>query len=142
MKNLFMFFIVFFVTTTLLAQKDMCVNVKHKIFEEEHSCLLFNQNQENDMIHIPLMEDEDVPIKELDKAKPKSTSKGQTNEQDSLALVSLYNSTDGDNWTNKTSWLTGNVADWYGITVNGYDRVYAISLSENHVNVFGLYFSI
>lgn len=27
--------------------------------------------------------------------------------QDSLALVALYNSTDGDNWDNNTNWLTG-----------------------------------
>ena len=35
--------------------------------------------------------------------------------QDSLALVALYNSTDGPNWTNDANWLTGSVTTWYGI---------------------------
>jgi hypothetical protein len=33
-----------------------------------------------------------------------------------LALVALFNATDGDNWTDNTNWLTGNVNTWYGIT--------------------------
>ncbi|MES2731011.1 MAG: leucine-rich repeat domain-containing protein [Bacteroidota bacterium] len=40
-------------------------------------------------------------------------------ESDSLALVALYNSTNGANWTNNTDWLTGKVDTWYGVTVNG-----------------------
>ncbi len=36
---------------------------------------------------------------------------------DSLALVALYNSTNGDGWTNNTSWLTDiPFCNWYGIT--------------------------
>ena len=31
---------------------------------------------------------------------------------DSLALVELYNSTGGPNWTNKTNWLNGPVSTW------------------------------
>ncbi|MEJ2629328.1 MAG: immunoglobulin domain-containing protein, partial [bacterium] len=38
-------------------------------------------------------------------------------KKDSLALVALYNSTVGDNWTNNANWLTGTVSDWFGITV-------------------------
>ncbi|MEQ9298225.1 MAG: T9SS type A sorting domain-containing protein [Cyclobacteriaceae bacterium] len=44
---------------------------------------------------------------------------GQVNVQDSLALVALYESTDGDNWTNNDNWLTGTVESWYGVTVVG-----------------------
>jgi Leucine-rich repeat (LRR) protein len=36
------------------------------------------------------------------------------------ALVALYNSTDGDNWTDNTNWLTG-TAPWFGVnTENGH----------------------
>jgi len=52
--------------------------------------------------------------------------------QDSLALVALYNSTDGDNWDNKENWLTGPVDSWYGITVDN-DRVTVISLGNNNL---------
>ncbi len=36
------------------------------------------------------------------------------------ALVALYNSTDGDNWTDNTNWLVGDPCDnaWYGVTCN------------------------
>ena len=53
------------------------------------------------------------------------------NTQDSLALVDLYNLSDGPGWTNQTNWLTkASVANWYGVTVvNG--RVGAIILTSN-----------
>ena len=51
---------------------------------------------------------------------------------DSLALVALYDSTDGANWTNKSEWLTGPVSTWNGITVSG-DRVTEISLVNNNL---------
>ena len=55
----------------------------------------------------------------------------QVNVQDSLALVALYNSTDGKNWNNHDSWLTLRpVSTWHGITVTG-TRVTRISLSDN-----------
>jgi len=52
----------------------------------------------------------------------------QTNEQDSLALVALYNSTDGDHWANNTNWLVTEVKDWVGITVDTAGRVVQIDL--------------
>src|SRR6266496_29219 len=62
------------------------------------------------------------------------TTNAQVNVQDSLALVDLYNSTDGPNWYNHTNWLTKNpVSTWYGVTVtNG--RVTTIWLAENNLN--------
>lgn len=57
---------------------------------------------------------------------------GQVQEQDSLSLVALYNSTDGPNWDNNTNWLTGSVSTWYGITVSG-DRVIKIDLENNNM---------
>src|SRR4029079_4557477 len=47
-----------------------------------------------------------------------NTANAQVNKQDSLALVDLYNSTDGANWNDHTNWLTSKpVLKWYGITV-------------------------
>lgn len=51
---------------------------------------------------------------------------------DSLALVSLYNSTDGANWTNRTNWLTGNLDTWNGVTVSG-GNVREVSLPANNL---------
>ena len=51
---------------------------------------------------------------------------------DSLALVALYNSTDGDNWNNNTNWMIGTVYSWYGITIED-GRVSQVSLSNNNL---------
>ena len=55
------------------------------------------------------------------------------NEPDSLALVALYNATDGPNWTNNTNWLVGPVSTWYGVTVEN-ASVVAVELWNNHLN--------
>src|SRR5439155_2715774 len=55
------------------------------------------------------------------------------NVQDSLALVDLYNSTDGPNWRYQDNWLTGTVKTWYGITVTG-TRVTEITLNSIGLN--------
>ena len=54
----------------------------------------------------------------------------QVMEQDSLALVALYNHTDGANWTDHTNWLTGPVNTWFGITVSS-QRVTSLKLNGN-----------
>jgi len=55
-------------------------------------------------------------------------SSSQVNSKDSLALVDLYNSTNGANWNNHTNWLTLNpVSTWYGVTV-GNGRVTRLTL--------------
>lgn len=62
------------------------------------------------------------------------TIRGLGLEQDSLALVDLYNSTDGAHWINRENWLTSEpVATWHGITVED-GRVYEISLVENNLD--------
>ena len=53
--------------------------------------------------------------------------------QDSLALVALYHSTNGDSWTNNTNWLVGPVNTWYGVVVER-DTVVAIKLGDNGLN--------
>jgi Leucine-rich repeat (LRR) protein len=52
--------------------------------------------------------------------------------QDSLALVDLYNSTNGPGWTFHTNWLAGPVSSWYGVSiVNG--RVDQLLLFNNNL---------
>ncbi len=53
-------------------------------------------------------------------------------QSDSLALVALYNSTDGANWT--TTWnLNTPVSTWYGVTVAG-GRVTELDLNSNNLS--------
>ena len=58
---------------------------------------------------------------------------GQTNVTDSLALVDLYNSTNGPGWVNNTNWLSGPVFTWYGITVTNGSVTY-IFLQSNQLS--------
>lgn len=51
---------------------------------------------------------------------------------DSLALVALYNSANGQNWAIRTNWLTGSVNSWFGVTVNS-GRVTQLSLPSNRL---------
>ena len=57
----------------------------------------------------------------------------QSLQQDSLALVALYDGTDGVNWMVNTNWLTGQpLSTWYGLKV--YDnRVVQINLTNNNL---------
>jgi hypothetical protein len=53
------------------------------------------------------------------------------NTQDSLALVDLYNSTNGPGWSNQTNWLSSaSVSSWYGVTTAG-GRVTQLSLANS-----------
>jgi Leucine-rich repeat (LRR) protein len=82
----------------------------------------FLRENERDLRHLPKegnnTKNPDVPV----------------NKEDSLALVALYNSTDGDHWNNNNGWLTDNVSQWYGITINDSGRVTKISLSDNNLS--------
>ncbi|MEQ8533197.1 MAG: hypothetical protein RIB86_15185, partial [Imperialibacter sp.] len=53
-------------------------------------------------------------------------------KRDSLALVGIYEGTDGPNWVNKTNWLQGELSTWGGITLkNG--RVSQLNLPNNRM---------
>lgn len=57
----------------------------------------------------------------------------QTRQTDSLALVALYNSTNGANWTTNTNWLSSEPLDkWFGITILN-NRVDKIDLDNNNL---------
>jgi Leucine-rich repeat (LRR) protein len=49
------------------------------------------------------------------------------NKNDSLALVDLYNSTNGSGWPRHQNWLNGPVSTWFGVTVTG-SRVTQLTL--------------
>ncbi len=54
--------------------------------------------------------------------------------QDSLALVALYNATDGPNWARNANWLTGPLNSWQGITLDAEGRVVTVALASNQLN--------
>ena len=58
---------------------------------------------------------------------------GKEDDQlDRAALIALYNATGGDNWKNKTNWLTDAPLDrWHGVDVDAFGRVIAIDLIGN-----------
>ncbi len=64
--------------------------------------------------------------------QPKAT-KVAANEQDSLVLVILYNSTGGSGWTNNDNWLTDSVYKWYGILLDASGKVTQIDLHNNNL---------
>lgn len=54
-------------------------------------------------------------------------------QRDSLALVEIYNSTNGPNWSN--TWdLNQPIDTWYGVTVNGFGCVGVLDLIDNQLN--------
>ena len=62
-----------------------------------------------------------------------NTLKAQIDTNDSLALVDLYNSTDGPHWLDNTGWPTNApVSQRYGINLIG-NRVSEIGLSDNQL---------
>jgi len=56
----------------------------------------------------------------------------QTNITDSLALVALYNATDGPNWTNTWN-LNQPMNTWYAVHLDGNYRVIELSLYDNQL---------
>lgn len=51
---------------------------------------------------------------------------------DSLALVEIYNATNGASWTTSANWLTGPLATWQGVQVTN-NRVTSLSLPFNNL---------
>lgn len=59
--------------------------------------------------------------------------KSQVSTIEKEALLALYNSTDGDNWTHNSNWGTSSeVSEWYGITVEN-NQVTSIELPSNNL---------
>ena len=50
-------------------------------------------------------------------------------------LVTLYNTTEGANWTNNRNWLSdAPLGEWYGVTTDDDGRVIELDLSQNQLN--------
>lgn len=58
----------------------------------------------------------------------------QGSVKDSLALVAIYDATDGPNWMRNDNWLTGPVETWYGVRVDRRDRIELLTLSNNNLS--------
>ncbi len=53
---------------------------------------------------------------------------------DRAALVALYNSTAGDNWSNNTNWNSNEpLGDWHGVTTDSSGRVTNVDLPTNNL---------
>ncbi len=59
--------------------------------------------------------------------------RGQVSAADSLALVALYNATDGPNWQSNPGWLSGPVSTWGFLDVQN-NRVTGLGLSQLGLN--------
>ena len=55
------------------------------------------------------------------------------NKSDSLALVALYNATNGPGWRHNAGWLVDSVYKWSGIRLNDEGRVIRISFWNNQL---------
>lgn len=47
------------------------------------------------------------------------------------ALVALYNSTNGANWTNNSNWLSADESTWFGVEVTGCDITSIVLIDNN-----------
>lgn len=91
----------------------------------------FSQSQYYDEIYNQLQVDlsDSINIKSVSNLN----STVATNTTDSLALVDLYNSTNGAQWKSKQGWLNDPVYAWYGIGVTD-GRVTKIDLEDNNLS--------
>ena len=54
---------------------------------------------------------------------------------DSVALVALYNATDGPNWRDKTNWLSDRpLGEWEGVSTENVGPVYELRLERNRLS--------
>ena len=59
---------------------------------------------------------------------------GSPVSSDRNALIALYHSTDGPNWTNSTNWLSDRPLNtWYGVSTNNLGEVRSLILRENNL---------
>lgn len=73
--------------------------------------------------------------------KIENETKGLNYQKDSLALVAIYNATNGNQWHHKTNWLKEGVSikNWYGIKtaiIDGEERVTDVRLGGNRLSGF------
>ena len=58
-----------------------------------------------------------------------------TSHPDKAVLVTFYNATNGNNWTNKTNWLSDKpLEEWYGVSTYSNGSVVELSLDYNNLS--------
>jgi Leucine-rich repeat (LRR) protein len=136
-----------FLTTGSFSQKFTKEAVDQRLEDatELHKKLLHKRMQQKN--HLPLsLEEKQQIYKEVHLAEErilnnmkKNRDKNYSNKnyrgvstQDSLALVALYNSTNGEDWNNNTNWLDGPVKDWEGVWVES-GKVVELDLYDNNL---------
>ena len=60
-------------------------------------------------------------------------ARAQVSQQDSLALVAIYNAANGIGWLNSSNWLVSSVALWQGVSVTN-DRVTSLDLHNRQLS--------
>ena len=60
-----------------------------------------------------------------------ASAKVAANEADSLVLAAFFRATGGTDWVDNSRWLSGPVADWFGVTLDAAGRVTHLVLREN-----------
>lgn len=65
-------------------------------------------------------------------SKPFNLTQDNLIEQDSLALVAMYNLLNGNNWNRKNGWLSSPLSNWEGVVVEN-NRVVELNLSANNL---------
>ena len=76
----------------------------------------------------------DLPdnITGIELVKPSEIVLFGTTNQDRAVLVTLYNATNGPNWSNSDNWLTdAPLEDWYGVSLDASGRVREVRLDGN-----------
>lgn len=122
------FVFAFFATNGLFAQsREQVLEIRKELLENQSSNSVQDIiSMEVDKLKTELLKASTVPEKS-------ATGYPPINKQDSLALVDLYKSTGGSNWTYNDNWLTKPVVLWRGVFVSD-DRVTSIYLSGNNLS--------
>ena len=69
------------------------------------------------------------------RAQGTSSSTSELAHPDSVALVALYNATNGPNWRDKTNWLSNQPIDeWAGVSTESVGQVYELRLENNRLS--------
>ena len=69
-----------------------------------------------------------------DSVSPVAEVAEKTSDSDRTVLITLYNATNGPNWTNKRNWLSqAPLGDWHGVSTDANGRVYFVILEDNNL---------
>ena len=107
-------------------------NTNEIIPNETSTELILSNITEDDLdTYICVATSESIPGFEI--WSPTFELTGSVSETEKLALIAVYNATNGDDWINNTNWLTEEpIRNWYGVEVSG-NKVVEVDLSFNNL---------